>query len=168
MDDPIEIRPLRAEDAPAVAALWMDGARDSAAVDPSYTPGVTAERYARTVAEELGSGQCLGWGAFAPGAVPRLLAYLTAQVAVAGPEFRPRRFLYLLDLDVDRTVRRQALGSRLVAAAQAHARAQGLDEIEVSWLMADARAAAFWQRQGFQPFLARGRLRPAPPGPRST
>lgn len=162
MNMSIDIRPLRAEDATGIAALWMSGAHESAEVDGTYAPGVSPEGYARLVADELRSGQCIGWGAFATEPV-RLLAYLTAQVAVAGPEFQPRRYLCLLDLDVGRDARRRALGSRLVAAALAHARAHGLAEVEVNWLSADQRASAFWLRQGFEPFMARGRLR-LPPG----
>lgn len=153
----MQILPLTAGHAHAVAALWHPGAQESALHEARYMPCISIEAYAAQLAEALGAGQVIGWGVFsAPD--DALLAYLTAQTNFPEPEFAAQAYLMLLDLDVHPSARQQGLARRLVDCACAHARANGIGRIEVNWLQADARAAAVWNKLGFKPYLARGSL----------
>ena len=157
----MRLRRLEPIDASGIAALWHAGATESAQADPAFLPRLSPEAYTASVASDLAEGSYLGWGVV--GESPHsLIAYLTARVTPASAEFNQSSFLYILDLDVHREARRTGLGTRLVAAAKAFARSQGLGGVEVSWLSADPTASAFWRSQGFAQYIARARL-PLPP-----
>jgi len=153
----MDLIPLHARHASELASLWLAGVRENAVAEPAYAPAVSREQYADILASRLGAGALFGWAIMLPSS-SRLAAYLTAEVRNAAPEFVHRRYLSLLDLDVHLAERRKGLGRRLVEAAKRHAHAAGLSSIEVSWVTRDAGAAAFWQRQGFGPYLTRGSL----------
>jgi ribosomal protein S18 acetylase RimI-like enzyme len=157
----MQVRRLALTDAPDIAALWHAGAAESARADPAFSPSVSPEVYCATVAADLAAGNYIGWGMFSQDP-ERLWGYLTARVMLASTEFNQSSFLYILDLDVHHEARRQGLGTKLVAAARAFAQSEHLRSVEVSWLSADAAAAAFWQRQGFTQYLARARCHVAP------
>ena len=157
----MKLRKLESIDAHGVAALWHAGATESARTDPAFSPRLSQEAYSASVATDLSEGAYLGWGVFSE-APQSLLAYITARVTLASAEFNQSSFLYILDLDVHRDARRVGLGTKLVAAARQFAQSEGLGGVEVSWLSADPTATAFWQRQGFTQYIARGRC-PLPP-----
>jgi len=151
----MDTRTLVAADAIAVAELWLAGAHESGVVDATFRPRVSVAEYGSTLREEFTSGTIVGWGRFSPS--NELLGYLTARVSEASLEFLPAKYLYLLDLDVRPIARRRGIGSALVQVARLFAKERSLESIEVSWLLADARATAFWRRQGFAQYLARAR-----------
>lgn len=137
------LRGLQAADLPALMALQAQAYGD-AFVEP-----------AAVMAQRLSITPHTVWGLFdAPGA---LCAYLLAYRSVAGavaalhqpfdPAPRPTA-LYLHDLAVHPQAKGQGLGPRLVAAAQAVARAEGLSGLG---LVAVQGSQPFWQRLGFQP-----------------
>lgn len=150
------LRRLNPDDAPAVTKLWHAGALDSASADAHFHPATSPEAYAQAVASDLRMGKVLGWAAV-DATEGSVLAYLTAEIREPAPDFEQARYLYLLDLDVGREHRRKGFGAKLVAEARAFAVQEGLATIEVAWLVEDARASAFWARQGFAPYLARAR-----------
>ena len=151
----MEFRVLTTADASAVADLWLPGARESAAVNSVFQPSASVAQYSASLTQELSSQAIAGWGAFSEGV---LLGYLTARVSDADPAFVSGKYLYLLDLDVRSDARRQGIASALVRMARSFAADGGISSIEVSWLVQDANAAAFWRSQGFSQYLARGRV----------
>ena len=151
----MKTRALASADASAVAEVWLAGAHESAAVDGAFRPRVSVSEYGASLAEEFASGAIVGWGCFS--AEGSLLGYLTARASEASREFVPAKYLYLLDLDVRSSARRQGIASELVRTARLFAAASGLASVEVSWLIADARATAFWRARGFVQYLARAR-----------
>jgi len=148
---------LQASHAAAAASLWLLGMRENAIADESFAPRMSASQFAAVLAEQLASRTLFGWG-IVSGSEQGLAGYLTAEVKEAAPELGSGRYLYLLDLDVSRDERRKGLGTRLVEAARRHAELSGLSRVEVSWVSADAQAAAFWHRQGFKQYLSRARV----------
>lgn len=149
-------RPLAPSDAAAIAELWLAGAAESAAFNSTFRPRVSVAEYGASVAEELRSGSCTGWGVFNADNI--LLGYLTARIAQPSVEFEQAPYLYLLDLDVRATSRRHGIGTKLVEIARAYASERGLSIVEVSWLSDDPRASAFWRAQRFVPYLVRAQL----------
>lgn len=152
------LRSLDAADATHIASLWLTGAAESGKTEAAYLPQVSQQAYAATLAGDLASEACIGWGIF-DAATASLLAYLTAKIATPEAEFKQIPYLYLLDLDVHPQQRRRGLGAKLIAAARAYAETQKLGSIEVNWLSEDAQASVFWLSQGFSQFLVRGRYR---------
>lgn len=136
------LRGLLAADLPALMALQAQ-AYGAAYVEPA---AVMAQRLAITPQTV--------WGLFdAPGAMwAYLLAYRSEPGTVAplhqafDPATRPTA-LYLHDLAVHPQAKGQGLGPRLVAAALALVRAEGLGGLG---LVAVQGSQPFWQRQGFQ------------------
>jgi ribosomal protein S18 acetylase RimI-like enzyme len=151
----MKTRALAAADASAVAELWLVGAQESAAVDSAFLPRVSVSEYSASLTEELLSGAVVGWGCYS--VEGSLMGYLTARLSEASAEFVPSKYLYLLDLDVRSSARRQGVASELVRAARRFSLESGVGSLEVSWLLADARATAFWHKQGFIQYLARAR-----------
>jgi ribosomal protein S18 acetylase RimI-like enzyme len=116
---------------------------------------MSVAEYAESVGAELEAKAIVGWGAFGPSNA--LLGYLTARLVQPSAEFQQTSHLYILDLDVRPQSRRQGVGTRLVQVARSHTSGSGVASVEVGWLAADARASAFWRKQGFVPYLARAR-----------
>jgi ribosomal protein S18 acetylase RimI-like enzyme len=145
------LRSLDAADATHIAGLWLTGAAESGKTEAAYLPQVSQQAYAATLAGDLASEACIGWGIF-DAATASLLAYLTAKIATPEAEFKQVPYLYLLDLDVHPQQRRRGLGAKLIAAARAYAETQKLGSIEVNWLSEDAQASAFWLSQDLDNF----------------
>jgi ribosomal protein S18 acetylase RimI-like enzyme len=151
----VRVRALASSDAIAVAQLWLAGAHESAAIDQAFSPRMSAAHYAASISAELEAKAILGWGALS--ATSALLGYITARLVEPSVEFQQPSYMYILDLDVQSESRRQGIGTRLVQAARSHCSASGVASVEVGWLSADARASAFWRKQGFVQYFARAR-----------
>jgi len=137
------LRALLAADLPALMALQA----------LAYGAGFVEPR--AIMAQRLAVTPDTVWGQFdASGA---MCAYLLAYRSVPGavtplhqrfdPALRPTA-LYLHDLAVHPSAKGQGLGPRLVVAALALARAEGLSGLG---LVAVQGSQPFWQRQGFAP-----------------
>ena len=148
---------LQSTHASAVASLWLSGVRENARAERAYLPAVSQEEYAATIVARLANGSIFGWVIVLP-SPPRLVAYLMAELKESAPEFVQRKYLNLLDLDVRQAERRNGYGTSLVEAAKRYSKKADLSSIEVNWVTADVQASAFWQRQGFSPYLSRARL----------
>ncbi len=152
------IRSLQSTDGPEIARLWLDGILESAVEDASFRPLRTLDEYAESLAAEFASGDSIGWGVVAD-ATQEMVAYLMAGITPANTDLDQPAFLYLQELDVGRAHRRRGLGAQLVVTAKEFAREQRLESVEVSWISTDARATAFWLKQGFIQCVARARCR---------
>ncbi len=138
----LTLRGLQSADLPGLMALQVQ-AYGAGFVEPT---AVMAQRLAITPDTV--------WGLFdASGAMRAyLLAYRSVSGAVASlhqpfdPAPRPTA-LYLHDLAVHPSAKGLGLGPRLVAAALALARAEGLEGLG---LVAVQGSQPFWRRQGFQ------------------
>lgn len=148
------IGPARPDDALAIAALWHTHlAETGQAIDatfrPVQTPGQTAARLKRALAR----GTLVGWVARVPAG--GIAGYLTARVHTRDPlfgdSFGDEPVLYLVDVDVAQAWRQRGLARRLLAAAEEHAREQGVATLELATIVRDERAVATWTRLGFAP-----------------
>ena len=153
----MQVALLEPRDAPAVAALWLAGAAESAVWDSSFVPSKSVAECISSVEADLSSNAYFGWGVFESSS-RLLLGYLTARTECPSEVFRRGSMLQLLDLDVHVSARRNGVGTRLLAAARSHAESAGIERIEVGWLSADPQASAFWRAQGFSQYLARGQV----------
>ena len=154
---PMELAPLEPRDAPGIAALWLAGAAESAAWDSSFAPSQSLAECIASVESDLSGNAYFGWGVL-ESSNRLLVGYLTARVEKPSREFRRGALLQLLDLDVQLNARRQGIGSRLVESARAHAQSASSLRVEVGWLSTDPQASAFWRRQGFSQYIARGQI----------
>ena len=149
------IRLLIPNDAKAIAVLWHAGATESGAVDRAFLPRLSQQDYTKVVREELESGAIFGWCALSADELS-IVAYLTAELVKESVEWQMESYLYVIDVDVDSSARRQGHATRLLTKAAAHARALGLRRVELSWLANDKRATEVWSRLGFRSYLHRG------------
>lgn len=154
---PMQLARLETRDASAMAELWLAGAAESGATDPSFLPRQTLAECAASIEADLANKVYFGWGVF-EASTRGLLAYLTARIEEPSKAFQRDASLYLLDLDVKRLARRQGFGTGLVAAAKRYAEERSIERVEVGWLAADPQASAFWLAQGFCPYLARAQV----------
>lgn len=150
----MEVRTLTPEDAADIARLWHAGALDSGEAEPRFMPRIGAGDYAGRIGQQLENGERFGWGV--AGEDGRLVAYLTARIEKASSDWSKDAYLCVLDVDVQADQRQRGHVRRLLAAAQAHAKGEGLTRIELSWIANDARADAVWTKLGFRPFIKVG------------
>lgn len=148
------IAPARPDDALAIAALWHAHLSETGvAVDPGFTPAHGPEQTAARLKRALARGTLVGWVARV--AAGGIAGYLTARLHTRDPlfgdSFRDEPVLYLVDVDVAEAWRRRGLARRLLAAAEDHAREQGVATLELATIVRDARAVAAWTRLGFVP-----------------
>lgn len=147
------IRPAAAGDARHMAALWHRHLTATAdKLDRGFAPARGEAQTARDWAARLRSGALAGWIAECDG---EFAGYLTCRVRgrdpVFGSQFRGGRTLYVADVDIVERYRGRGLSRLLLAQAEAHARALGIDTLELAVVAADRAAAAIWSRQGFRP-----------------
>ena len=74
----------------------------------------------------------------------------------------PRRYLYVHEIAVLEGYRRRGVGRALMAAAQAIAADQGVQQVELDVWQANAEAKAFYRSLGFETVLCRMRYIGAP------
>src|ERR1035438_605784 len=115
----MQVASLEPRDAAAVAELWLAGALESSAADSSFAPRQSPAECAASVESDLASGAYFGWGVF-EASERHLFGYLTARVEKPSEVFTRSKSLYLLDLDVRPSARRQGLATSLVATARRH------------------------------------------------
>jgi GNAT superfamily N-acetyltransferase len=147
---PFDVRRIDPEDAAAIAALWIACTAEVAANEPIYTPAISWERLTERLRSAFVDGRSYGWVAEAGG---RLAGYVTCRIGEETPVFRPRRFIYVADLDVAPQWRRRSVSRLLMAAVERDARAQGITRLELGVVYRDSRSRAVWERHGFQPFF---------------
>jgi hypothetical protein len=90
--------------------LWLACTREVAEVEPIYTPAVTHDELWELLLRELKSNTHFGWVAFDG---ETLAAYVTCRIEHESDLFVPRRFIYLIDLDVAPAHRGKRLSRRL-------------------------------------------------------
>ena len=102
------------------------------------------------LAKELREGSKKAFVVFADEA---LAAYATFRIEEEIPIFAPRRYLYVIDLDVSAHFRQRGLSRLLMGEMEAYALTHGIRRIELSTAFADPRAKAVWERHGFTPHM---------------
>lgn len=150
MTSEFELRTGTAQDAAAIAELWLSATAEVAAHEPIYTPDIGHDDLARTLAEAFQTGEMQAYVVYTG---TTLAAYATFRVEEETPKFVPRRYLYVIDLDVSPQFRSRGLSRRLMERLERHAKAQGIYRLELTTAFADPRAKAVWERQGFKPHL---------------
>ncbi len=133
-----------------MAQLWLTATLEVATHEPIYKPNLNHPELSERLAAELREGSKKAFVIFADEA---LAAYATFRIEQEAPIFAPRRYLYVVDLDVSARFRRQDLSRLLMAEVEAYALAQGVKRIKLSTAFADPRAATAWERHGFTPHM---------------
>lgn len=149
------LQALNPSHALAIAELWAVGASESANAEQLFTPAISNESHAQLIAQQLAQQARLAWGVL--NAEGELLAYITASLHEAESKYAAERYLKIHDLDVAATARRLGLGRQLVQLVRDYVQSENLQAIEVSWILKDQVADAFWRSQGFVPFLQTAR-----------
>lgn len=138
------------DDASAVAQLWLEATTEVAEYESIYTPNIShaelTERLTKELSEEVKRAYVVYAG-------DTLAAYVTFCAKDEAPIFVPRRYLYIIDLDVRAEFRQRGLSRLLMNEVEAYAQAQGIKRTELSVALADPRARAVWERHGFEPHL---------------
>lgn len=154
-DHPVLVRRAEPGDAAVVTALNAHVQRLHVDAEPErFTPHdpVAVQEF---FADRLSDAGLL-WLAEVGG---RPVGYLYAELVLrpAGPFTAAVGAVHVHHLAVLPEARRHGAGAALLAAADAHARAHGVEELLLeSWVFNEA-AHAFFRRQGFVPFLVRSR-----------
>ena len=133
-----------------MAQLWLTATLEVAQHEPIYKPNVNHADLSERLAKELSEGSKKAFVVFADEA---LAAYATFRIDEEILIFAPRRYLYVIDLDVSARFRQQGLSRLLMSEMESYALAQGVKRIELSTVFADPRAATVWERHGFKPHM---------------
>lgn len=144
----LTIRKMIPNDAEPVAALWLVCTREVAEVEPIYTPAVTHDELRELLSREPKSNARFGWVALDG---DTLAGYVTCRIEHESTLFVPRRFIYLIDLDVAPAYRGKRLSRRLLEEVERFAKSNSIDRLELAYAAADPRARAVWERLGFRP-----------------
>jgi GNAT superfamily N-acetyltransferase len=128
----LQIRPARADDASAIAALLTElGYPTTPDEVPSRLAGYDSPDYAALLAENK------------DGAVALIGLHLLSSLHVASPA------CYITGLIVSEKAQRQGIGRQLLSAAEAWARAHGCNRITVTSATHREGAHAFYENSGF-------------------
>jgi hypothetical protein len=94
---PFTLREATPNDSSPIAKLWLEATSEVAQYESIYTPNMTEVELAERLAKELGEGIKKAYVAYAD---DELAAYVTFRIEDESPVFTPRRYLYVVDLDV--------------------------------------------------------------------
>ena len=143
------LRDATLDDAGAIAQLWLEATAEVAQHEAIYTPDIShanlTKRLAKALREEV--------KAYVVYSGDTLAAYVTFRLEQESPIFTPRRYLYVVDLDVSAAFRRRGLSRLLMEKVEAYAKANEVHHIDLSVVSADPRAKEVWARHGFKPHL---------------
>jgi ribosomal protein S18 acetylase RimI-like enzyme len=150
---PPVIRPAKRADLDPIVLLWREMWDQHVAVDPRVTPTANANRVMRDLLDGWYEGDDAGLFVAEEGG--RLVGYVLALI-LENPAVVPNpRFGYVSDLAVTAACRRLGTGSQLLDEAHAWFRKRGVKTAEVQVSALNPRAAAFWKRHGYAPFVER-------------
>jgi GNAT superfamily N-acetyltransferase len=141
------LREATPNDSSPIAKLWLEATSEVAQYESIYTPNMTEVELAERLAKELGEGIKKAYVAYAD---DELAAYVTFRIEDESPVFTPRRYLYVVDLDVSPKFRQMGLSRLLMAEVETYAKVSGIKRIELSVAFADPRAKAVWEHHGFK------------------
>ena len=91
------LREASPADAPSMAQLWLEATAEVAVHEPIYTPAVGLADLAERLSDELRKEVKRAFVVYESGT---LAAYVTFRLEDERPVFTPRRYLYVIDLDV--------------------------------------------------------------------
>ncbi|MDD5189683.1 MAG: GNAT family N-acetyltransferase [Dehalococcoidales bacterium] len=83
----------------------------------------------------------------------KVVGYLLAEIQGPGVAFDRERWVYIDDTAVTQEYRRRGLGAKLYARTLKWTQKKGLKRIQLSTADANKTSNAFWQKQGFQPYM---------------
>jgi GNAT superfamily N-acetyltransferase len=152
----IHVRPGERDDLPHVLRMWHALMRGAAESDPRYQLRPNAEAAMRSYVRNdwLASYHPFPalWIASVDGAVA---GFLSIRVEPDNPVIMAAPTATIGDLWVEPASRRRRVGQTLVSVARTTAREAGYARLSLGTLVRDARAVAFWTRQGFDPMYVR-------------
>ncbi|MDF1503066.1 GNAT family N-acetyltransferase [Roseisolibacter sp. H3M3-2] len=153
----VAVRPATAADLPAIAALARDAqAMHEAALPARYQPpDAAAPAIAGDLARVLTAPAALLLVAGRAVAASVGYPHVEEQRAPASAYARASAALHLEAMAVDPAGRSRGVGRALLAAARAEAKARGLARITLDVYAFNARARAFYAREGFAPVRER-------------
>lgn len=145
------IRRAEPGDEDAAVALWRHLQDEHTAQDARHRPSESAsERWRNDYRVWIGSDAHRVFVAEDEGA---LVGLVTAHPFWPGPMYVQELEVYITELVVAPECRSEGVGSRLVEAVRAWARAQGVTRIRAGILSRNVRGRAFWKREGADDFF---------------
>lgn len=147
----ITLRTYVEADREALRALVLDLHETVRPLDPDLPPG--DEIIDAYLAHLLAESEATGGTILVADAGGTLVGYacLFGRVPPREPDDRPEPHAYLSDLHVVAAHRGAGIGARLLARAEAHARALGVAKLELTVLSENAGAQRFYGRLGYTP-----------------
>ncbi len=144
------VREARPSDLAVALPLWRALHAEHEALDPRYRMADDAGvRWASDFREWTRSPASRVWLAVDGG---EAVGFLTAHLYAPAPVYHPASLVHVDDLFVAPTHRGAGIGTALVRAVRAWARAEDAQHLQVGVLAANAGARAFWARRGAADF----------------
>ena len=144
------IRPARAQDLPAVIALWRQLQEINAAFDPRLALGEgAADWFVGYLRDQLDNPQM----AVLVAEEDRLVVGYTFGQVMRRPTLASGDCGYIADVCVRDGWRGRGIGRRLHDRLRAWFLAQGVRAVEVQVVRANPAAQAFWRKMGYNDFL---------------
>ena len=145
----MSIRPAKVADAGAIAGLYVQSAAQHAAVDRVRYRVPALERAVAYYTRLLNGDEKTIFVAESDGEIAGMVEVWLAAEPSPHSMMRPRRTA-MLGIAVDAAHRRRGIGSALMAEAAAWAKRQGVEEIVLDMLLANAGAIAFYRALGYE------------------
>ena len=150
---PVRIRPATTEDAEGIASVYLQSAEHHAAIDPEryYVPDRAAilERYRSGAQHPRLGPDCITLVAEMEN---DLAGFADARLEHPGdPMHRPMLYCYLVEIAVAAEHRSRGIGKLLLEAVERWGSEHGASFVSLEYNTKNPRAAAFYQRMGYQP-----------------
>lgn len=156
MSDNVTIREATGADLDGVVDLWVELMDFHRERDIRFARSPDGhERFREYLLERLADGDSRLLVAEVGG---NLAGYCLAALCKFPPVFAERDYGAVYDLAVSAAVRRRGMGEALFRAAREWFAERGMRRVEVGIALSNPLAAAFWQKMGFDPYLAKASL----------
>jgi ribosomal protein S18 acetylase RimI-like enzyme len=147
----ILIRPATVQDAQDIVALWGELSVHHTRLDPVFAPAeVWQVEYRQYLCDLLGRHDALAVVAEQGG---QIVGYAVGRISTLPGFFERQRRGYIHDVVVRETFRRRGIGRRLTEAVLEWMREAGVPMVELTVVVRNQEAVAFWERLGFSTYM---------------
>jgi ribosomal protein S18 acetylase RimI-like enzyme len=144
-------RRANSDDIPQMLPLWQDLMDSHAQMDRMFEPVENAApQFGEFVKSLLDKENYLVAVAEIES---KVVGYVIGSVVITPEVFALRRRMYIQDMVIDPTYRRQGIGKKLMEMALAFAKEQQVEKLDLLVAVKNEGGNKFWKEMGFEPAL---------------
>ena len=153
-ETPFVVRPAGEDDVPGMLRLWRQMMDFHADADPRFRPTAAPEgeqAWERFVREHAWTDE--DWRVVVAEKGGRIIGHCVGVLRDRYPVFEPARYGVVMDMVVDRDVRRSGAGQALFAELKMWFRECGASYVELQVAHRNATSQAFWRAMGCTDYM---------------